>query len=671
MEVRLARILFFLIFFPLICYGEKKPSPEFDSVFEKLSYTPNDERFAGLLFSFFQNLEKGIYEKRTVLILKTLAEKSPPFKDYKSLINLSLELPCNDLIINPNPQNNIFADYWVSLLKKYCRVDLLNKISKGNLDKTNEDLFYHSLSNFLKGESSKSFLSFVATMNNNKVFGPKVLELISKSILFSKIAPSEEIIQQLEINQELTNFFQSEKLFSKNQESIFLKEFKRILSSVLADPSSDFQSPSNPAVSFLKNNQTFLSQESIYRSLKIFGYDQLRGNNKERAKEVYRMCEEFSPSDKKLESQFLLIWPSIFTNNFPEAVRIIKQSNMMESFDSFPSNVKFWIAYSLQKNNDLILAKSYYEKLVKENLFDYYSILAIKALKSLGQNAGSRTYLENSSLNSFNKNLDLKNLREPFVSNIVRAFLWLDQGREDFYKMEIDNLLATDFKSALIDTNLVEKDKFKSWLVLNLLGLLNQKKYYLNTFKLAFDSIDKNYLNFSLPALKTIFPMTYFSKIKEVQSGVDPIVILSLIRQESAFNPRARSIAGASGLMQIMPHTALTLNSKIKKNQLENPDINLSLGILYLEKLLTKYDGDLIQTLSAYNAGEKRLSIWMKDYFINQDPVIMVESIPYEETRNYVKLIFRNIFFYKFLTNDPGAFFPMDESFKVASIIKH
>lgn len=662
----MVRVCLFLIFFPLLCFGEKNNLPEFNSAFEKLVYTQNDERFAGLLVSLFQNLERGVYDKRTLLILKTLAEKDSAFKKYKNLIALSLELPCKDLIINPNDQSDQFSNHWVNLLKKYCRLDLLDKISKGNLEKVNEDLFFHSLSKFLKGESSKSFVNFISLMNKNKELGPRILDLIAKSILFSKIVPSEEIIQQLELNQELTQFFQSEKLYTKNQETVFLTEFKKIISTVLADPSNNFQSPNNPATNFLKNNQSFLSQESIYRSLKVIGYDQLRGRNKEKAVEVYRMCEEFSPPEKKLESQFLLIWPAIFTNNFPEAVRIIKQSNMMENFDSFPPNVKFWIAYSLQKNNDLILAKSYYERLVKENRFDYYSILAIKSLKFLDQNAKSANFFEKTPLRSPATALEIKNLNPSFTSNIARAFLWLDEGREDFYKMEIDNLLNTPYSSAVSSGVLTEKENFKSWVILNLLALLNQKKYYLNTFKLAFDCIDKNYLNFSLPTLKNLFPMTYFSKIKEIKSGVDPIVILSLIRQESAFNPNAKSIAGAKGLMQIMPQTALTLNSRIKKNQLDNPDINLTLGILYLEKLLNKYDGDLIQTLSAYNAGEGKLSLWMKDYFLNQDPVVMVESIPYEETRNYVKLIYRNIFFYKFLINDPATFFPLEESFKVS-----
>jgi soluble lytic murein transglycosylase len=231
--------------------------------------------------------------------------------------------------------------------------------------------------------------------------------------------------------------------------------------------------------------------------------------------------------------------------------------------------------------------------------------------------------------------------------------------------MEIDNLLEMDLSETLKRPNHIKEKEFKAWVVLNLLGLLNQKGYYLNTFKLAFDSIDKNYLYFSLPTLKTLFPMSYFSKIKEIESGVDPIITLSLIRQESAFNPKARSIAGATGLMQIMPTTAKTINSKIKKNQLNNPDINLTLGILYLERLLKKYEGDLIFTLSAYNAGEKRLESWLKDYFLNKDPVILVESIPFEETRNYVKLIYRNIFFYKYLSNDPTLFLPVEASFNV------
>lgn len=657
----MAKILFVLLFIPLLGFSENK------SVFEKLIYTQNDERFAGLILSFFQNLENGIYDKRTILILKTMVEKDSAFKEYQPLINLSLDLNCKDLIINPNKPSNPFSNHWIKNLKKFCRLDLLNQISKGKLDKENEDLFYFSLNQFLKGESSKTFISFISSINKNKELGPRILDLIAKSILFSKIVPSEEILQQLELNRELTAFLQSEKLFVKNQEKIFLNEFKKIINNVLANPSNNLQSPNNPATNFLKSNQSFLSADGIYKSLRIIGYDQLRTNNKEKALEVYRMCSEFSPPDKKLESHFFLIWPSIFTNNFPEAVRIIKQSNMIENFDSYPSNMKFWIAYSLQKNNDLILAKSFYERLVGENLFDYYSILSMKSLKSLGHMPESKSFFGKHSI----KNLELKSLQKQFTSKIIRAFLWLDSGREDFYKMEIDGLLNTDFKYAVTDPSLIEKENFKSWVILNLLALLNQKKYYLNTFKLAFDSIDKNYLNFSLPAIKTLFPMEYFSKIKEIESGVDPIIILSLIRQESAFNPRARSIAGAKGLMQIMPQTALTLNSRIKKNQLDDPDINLTLGILYLEKLLNKYDGDLIQTLSAYNAGERKLGIWMKDYFLNQDPVVMVESIPYEETRNYVKLIYRNIFFYKYLTNDPSTFIPLEESFKVITALRH
>ncbi len=661
----MAKILFFLLLFPLCCLGEKINSSEFNSIFEKLNFSKNDDRFASLLLSFFQNLEKGIYDKKVVLILKTMAEKSDAFGDQKNVIKLSLELPCKELLINPSEPNNNLSNLWVNYLKKYCRLNLLEDISKGKFDKENEELFYRSLSKFLEGESNKLFVNFVSTMNQQEGIGQKILDLIAKSILFSKIVPSNEVIQQLKLNKDLTAFFQSENLFAKNQEYIFLKEFKNIINSVLSQASYNLLASNNPAVSFLKNNQEFISSDGIYKSLKIIGYEQLRVKNKDKAREVYRMCEEFSPPNKKLESQFFLIWPSIFTKNYPEAVRIIKQTNMMDNFEDYPSMVQFWMAYSLQKNNDLILAKSLYEKLIKQNLFDYYSILAIKSLKSLNQNFDPMKAIEQTTLSFNHFYLKTEDLKDAFNSSIIRAFLWLEQGREDYYKMEIDNLLSTDVKSALKTQSQIPDKEFKSWLILNFLGLLNQKGFYLNTFKLAFDSIDKNYINFSLPTLKTLFPMSYFSKIKEIESGVDPIITLSLIRQESAFNPRARSIAGATGLMQIMPKTAQTLNSKIKRNQLNNPDINLTLGILYLERLLKKYEGDLVYALSAYNAGEKRLSSWLKDYFFNQDPVVMVESIPFEETRNYVKLIYRNIFFYKYLSNDPTVFLPVQDSFKV------
>ena len=130
---------------------------------------------------------------------------------------------------------------------------------------------------------------------------------------------------------------------------------------------------------------------------------------------------------------------------------------------------------------------------------------------------------------------------------------------------------------------------------------------------------------------------------------IDPYIILSLIRQESAFNPSARSRVGARGLMQLMPETAKRIIRKLPSQALHNPQTNLKVGIRYFIKLYQKYNKNLIYTLAAYNAGENRVKRWRRQYFKNHSMLHVIEAIPFKETNLYVKLILRNLFFYKLI----------------------
>ena len=139
------------------------------------------------------------------------------------------------------------------------------------------------------------------------------------------------------------------------------------------------------------------------------------------------------------------------------------------------------------------------------------------------------------------------------------------------------------------------------------------------------------------------------SAIENIDKIIDPLVVLSLIRQESAFNPRAKSIVGARGLMQLMPQTAKRFNTKIRPHHLKKPKLNIRIGTKLLRKLLKRYDGNLIHALAAYNAGERNANKWIKDRFTGTDAEDVIEEIPFKETRLYVKLIYRNLFFYNML----------------------
>ena len=128
------------------------------------------------------------------------------------------------------------------------------------------------------------------------------------------------------------------------------------------------------------------------------------------------------------------------------------------------------------------------------------------------------------------------------------------------------------------------------------------------------------------------------------------------MRTESRFQANAKSPVGARGLMQLMPATAKMMSRKVKTRQLYNPKLNIRLGIKYFDRLMKKYEDNLAFTLMAYNAGEGNLRKWKNRIFKDHELLNVIESVPFQETRKYVKLIFRNLFFYKYLLNkDPDT----------------
>ena len=120
---------------------------------------------------------------------------------------------------------------------------------------------------------------------------------------------------------------------------------------------------------------------------------------------------------------------------------------------------------------------------------------------------------------------------------------------------------------------------------------------------------------------------------------VDQAVILAFAKQESRFQPAAISKAGARGVMQIMPQTAVTIThdrslAGNNKDRLDDPVYNMTLAQNYLRDLLDKQNGNLFSIAAAYNAGEGNLSKWQSQQDANIDPMLFIETIPLAETRS-------------------------------------
>jgi hypothetical protein len=149
-----------------------------------------------------------------------------------------------------------------------------------------------------------------------------------------------------------------------------------------------------------------------------------------------------------------------------------------------------------------------------------------------------------------------------------------------------------------------------------------------------------------------LFPTSFFDDVEARSKKLDPWLVQSLIRQESAFDPRARSRVGATGLMQLMPATARRI-SKVH-GQLRDPAYNIHTGIRFLEKLVSRFDGQVHLALAAYNAGPGKVEEWQRRY-PTLDPILFVDAIPYRETREYVAFIFRNYYWYRSLNIIPST----------------
>ncbi|MFI3194571.1 MAG: transglycosylase SLT domain-containing protein [Methylococcaceae bacterium] len=156
------------------------------------------------------------------------------------------------------------------------------------------------------------------------------------------------------------------------------------------------------------------------------------------------------------------------------------------------------------------------------------------------------------------------------------------------------------------------------------------------------------------------FPVHHWPEVmaNAERQQLDPAVILGLIRQESLFDPAAKSAVGARGLMQLMPATARQLAREMSGAALSDASlfqsaINIRYGSYYLKKLLNRFHGHLALAIAAYNAGPHRVQQWLP--MAQAFPAdIWIETMPYKETRKYVIAVFTYAIIYKQLLQSKG-----------------
>ena len=148
---------------------------------------------------------------------------------------------------------------------------------------------------------------------------------------------------------------------------------------------------------------------------------------------------------------------------------------------------------------------------------------------------------------------------------------------------------------------------------------------------------------------QTLYPFPYLETIVKWSNKreLNTVLVTALIRQESRFMPKIKSVVGATGLMQVMPKTGEETAKKINlvSYDLENVNDNVNLGTHYLDFTHKEYKNNSMLAVASYNAGPNAVSRWLKQFGFD-DVDAFVDKIPYPETRGYVESVFENYWNY-------------------------
>ena len=213
------------------------------------------------------------------------------------------------------------------------------------------------------------------------------------------------------------------------------------------------------------------------------------------------------------------------------------------------------------------------------------------------------------------------------------------------YKKSMDNNLVIRL-ALLKDYDLVEelckRDKFiQSWIAY-------QNGNYAVSAVLARNGMEELAVKPPFDDLRwrLIYPLHYYDQIYKYRGVNNPIILQSILKEESHFNPYAGSTVGAAGLMQLMPQTYSEIAKRYGLgSDIFSVDNNIKAGSYYYEGLMRVSGGKDLYAISAYNGGIGSVSSWISK-LIYSDTDEFVEQIPYPETKNYVKKVLRSYWVY-------------------------
>lgn len=400
-----------------------------------------------------------------------------------------------------------------------------------------------------------------------------------------------------------------------------------------------------------KEKQPLYEARAVY----ILGRIAEDEEDRERSIELYKDYVARFPKEENFEdSMQALVLMLVDKRDWSEAGAVLDR--WIQAQTSLPTDDRsvggmsfalFWAGRIKLELGDLPFATEYWRRVAAEYYSTYYGAIGHYMLEKI---SGRILALQPSRTPAFRMTALRQSFNAVDRQRVRRVEMLMRLGLRNESACELDELGTDDGNP--------EKMLVKAL-------MLHASGQWLEAIK-VYDSIPRSF-RFGLPVgfERLVFPRRYSETIYRYaeKAKVDPDLVMAIIRQESVFNPAAKSPVGALGLMQLMPNTAtmeankITLDyvSESEKKQLIQQasnlgsllqaEPNLAIGIHHVKSLLAKYTSP-VYVLSAYNASPSAAQRWMNT-IPTQDVLAFIERIPYKETRSYVKLVLRNYFYYK------------------------
>jgi soluble lytic murein transglycosylase len=321
---------------------------------------------------------------------------------------------------------------------------------------------------------------------------------------------------------------------------------------------------------------------------------------------------------------------------------------LREHLRSYPAHFTagaalYFLGRRAERENDLSAARTCYQRLPQAFENHYYATLARERLRS-PEIAGAAPSAETARF--------LAAVTFPEAKPVPAQSASATTAR-----IERSRLLRTAGLADLADSELrfgARTDGQPPLLAMEMAGAAAAPHQAMRIMK----SLAPEYLNLALDQAprrfwELLFPLPFRADVVRAarEKNLDPYLLAGLIRQESEFDPQARSHANAFGLTQVRPATGRLFArqagiARFSSRLLFQPAANLKIGVSIFSSMLDQNGGKLEQTLAAYNAGPNRAAEWLT-WNIYREPAEFVESIPFTETRDYVQAVLRNADLYR------------------------